>query len=151
MTPPLADLADPLGDQLGPDRLGVDLLEPLGRAGRPRRSAASSSRTLVGSSYRVHRPSTLSTPRPPSWPSATAEAGLIVASDGCADAGDLERVRVELPGGGHVVDVPGAPARHDRDVVQVVAALRGLAHPDLDHVTHEGLQCFDGGGVSGEW
>jgi hypothetical protein len=51
-------------------------------------------------------------------------------------AGDLERVRVDAPLGGHVVDVAGAPAGHDRDVVEVIAALRGLAQTDLDDVTH---------------
>jgi hypothetical protein len=55
------------------------------------------------------------------------------------DARDLERVRVDAPLGRHVVDVAGAPARHDGDVVEVVAALRGLPQTDLDHVTHDDL------------
>ena len=98
------------GDQLGLDRLGVDLLHPpggLGVASSPAISASSGS----GSSYRVHSPSRLSTPRPPSWPSAIAVAGDITESIGAASTGMLEAVGVDLPGDRDLLGVAGAPAR----------------------------------------
>src|SRR6185369_11278311 len=55
---------------------------------------------------------------------------------GMAHAWDAERVGVELPARRDVIHVAGTPTRHDRDVVQVVAALRGLPQTDLHHVTH---------------
>ena len=79
VTPASRISASRCGDQLGLDRLGVDLLHPAGRAS-PRRARAISASSGSGSSYRVHRPSRLSTPRPPSWPSAIAVAGDIDAS-----------------------------------------------------------------------
>ena len=53
------------------------------------------------------------------------------------DDGDLEPVRVELPGRRDVLRGAGAPGRHDVDVGEFVSAPGRSAHADLDHVTHE--------------
>ena len=52
------------------------------------------------------------------------------------DQRDLERVGVELPGGGHLLRTARAPRRHDLDLLEVVAAPGLPAHPDLHEVPH---------------
>ena len=70
-----ADLGEAGRDELGLDRLGVELLHARGRL-LGASSVAISASSGSGSSYRVQRPSRSSTPRPPSWPSMIAVAGL---------------------------------------------------------------------------
>jgi IMP dehydrogenase/GMP reductase len=50
--------------------------------------------------------------------------------------GELERERVELPGGRDLLRAPRPPGRNDLDLGQVVAATGLPAHPDLHEVTH---------------
>ena len=69
-----ADLRDARGDEVLADRRGVDLLQARGWR-RPSGSAAISSSSGSGSSYRVHSPSRSSTPRPPSRPISIAVVG----------------------------------------------------------------------------
>ena len=52
------------------------------------------------------------------------------------DHRDLEPVGVELPRRRHVLRRPGAPRRHDVDVVEFVGAAGGSAHADFNHVAH---------------
>ena len=59
-------------------------------AGTPSSSAISARRSL-GSSYRVQRPSRLSTPRPPKRPRAMAVSGDITESIGAAMIGSSKR------------------------------------------------------------
>ena len=129
--PGVAHLLQPRGDQLGLDRLGVDLLQPPGRVAALA-GAATSSSSGVGSSYRVQRPSRLSTPSPPSLPNAIAVSGDITESIGAASTGQLEPVGVDLPGDADLLGVAGTPRRDDRDVVEGVGAAGPLGPADLD-------------------
>ena len=82
------------------------------------------------------RPSPLSTPRPPMRPSSMANSRRHQRVGGMRQHRDLEPVGVELPGRRHVLRGPGAPRRHDVDVVEFIGAAGGSAHADFDHVSH---------------
>ena len=55
---------------------------------------------------------------------------------GMTDHRDLEPVGIELPGRRDVLRRPGAPRRHDGNVIEFVGAAGGSAHADLNHVAH---------------
>ena len=131
----VADLLDPLRDQLVAHRLGVDPLQrrrsrPPGRARTAPRAPAAGRRT--GSTALRRRARRDRRPRP----TAPTVAGDIVASDGNADQRQVEPIGVDLPGQRDDVDVTGTPRRHDRDVVEGEATPSRPAEADLDAVSH---------------
>ena len=130
----VAHLLDPGGDQVGLDRLAVDLLQQRDR----RRAGAGGLAQLP-----VHRQRVLVAGPEALGVEHAQPAGLADrdrrrrADDGVRRAGDQRDVEpegVDLPGGGDVVDVAGAPRRDDRDLVEVVAAAGEPVEADLDGV-----------------
>ena len=129
-----AHLLDPRGDQVGLDRLGVDLLQH-----RDRRGAAGGGLADAGVGRRrvvVPGPQALGVEHAQPAGLADRDRGGR-ADDGVRRAGDqrdLEPEGVDLPGGGDVVGVPGAPGRDDRDLVEVVSPAGEAVEADLDGV-----------------
>ncbi len=124
------DLLDALRDQLGLDRLRVELLHELRRlAGRRLRDALE---LLVG--VRVARPDALEVEHREAAELADLDRDRR-RDDAVHRRGEqrqLEQVGPELPADVDILGVARAPARHDRDVIEPVGASRLLAPPDLD-------------------
>ena len=125
-----AHLLEPLGDQLGLDRLGVDLLHPAGGLGarEPGDLLQQAGRVVV--------------PRPEALEVEHAEAAHLAERDRGrrrhhrvhrrGQHRDVEAVGVDLPGGADLLGVARAPRGHDRDVVEGVRAATALGTADLD-------------------
>ena len=124
------DLGDAAGDQLGLDRLGVDLLHLAGRLGLV--EGRDPLELLVG--ILVARPDALEVEH--AQPAEAAEddgrLGRDDAVHGRGQERQLEQVRAEPPGDVDVLGVARAPAGHDRDVVEPVCTAGLLAPPDLN-------------------
>ncbi len=125
----LLDLANPLGDQLGNDRLAVDLLHlARGRVlGQPRDPLE----LLVG--VLVARKDALQVEHRQAAEPADDRGGL-GRDDTVHRRGhhrQLELVGTELPGDVDVVGVARAPGGHDRDVIEAVCAAALLAASNL--------------------
>ena len=126
----VADLAEPLGDQLVTDRLGVHLLEPGGGllTSEPRDLGQHRGRVLVAG--------------PEPLEVEHAQAAETAQRDRLrrrhhrvhrrGQDGQLEPVGVDLPVDADLLGVAGAPRRHDRHVVEGVRAARPLGPADLD-------------------
>ena len=135
-------------DELGLDRLGVDLLQPAGGLGRraARRSPRRSSRgTRSGSTG----PRGGARPADPSRPSSTAVAGDVTLSVGARQDRDVEAVGVDVAGDVDVLGVAGAAAGHDGHLVEPVGPPRRLADADLD-LGHDGHHLTRSPGLSRE-
>ena len=132
----LLDLGDPLADQLRLDRLGVDLLQQLGRDRR--RGLRDSLELLVG--VLVAGPDPLQVEH-----AEAAEAVYLGGGRGAdhavhrrSDQGQLEAIRAERPSDVYVIGIAGPARRDDRDVVESVGAPPLLPSTDID--LHQGLQ-----------
>ena len=128
--PGLFDLADALAHELGLERLGVDLLHAGGRLlGRE-----------PGDLDQIRLGVLVTGPEPLQIEHAdAAEAADLDRRRRADDAvhgrrheRQLETERVDLPGDVHVLGVPRAPRRDDRDVVESVRPPPGLPDSDLD-------------------
>ena len=124
------DLADALGDQLGLDGLGVDLLHPSGGLVVVELGDLLEQRLGV----LVAGPETLEVedtdPAEPADLDGGGRADHRVHGRG--HQRQLEAEGVDLPGDVDVLGVTGATAGHDGDVVEPVGPPRRLADPDLD-------------------
>ena len=127
--------AEPLGDQLRLDRLGVDLLHPPGRV----RAAQAGDLREQRLGVLVAGPQALEVQHP-------QPAGLAQRDGGRrrhhrvhrrGQHGQLEAVGVDLPGDADLLGVARAARRHDRDVVEGVGPAGALGAADLD-LLHEG-------------
>jgi hypothetical protein len=131
----VAHLLDAGGDQVRLHRLGVDLLQQRHRRGA--RGAGLAQPPVHRGGVVVAGPEALGVEH--AEPTGPADGDRRVgADDGVRGAGhqrDVEPERVDLPGGGAVVDVAGAPGRDDRDLVEVVSPPGEPAHADLDRVS----------------
>ena len=130
------DLADAHADQLGLDRLLVELLHPARRL--LGRSDAISSKIDVG--VLVPGPETLEVQAREAAEPADLDRGR--RRDDAVHRGghhrQLELERVDLPGDVDVLGIARAPARHDGDVVEAVGPPPRLPDADLDfHVPSE--------------
>src|SRR5581483_8356510 len=124
------DLADALGDELGLDGLGVDLLHAGGG--------------LVGLELGDLREQRLRilVARPQALEVEAADAAELADLDGRGRAddsvhgrrhqGEAELVGVDLPGDVDVLGVAGATARNDGDVVEPIRPAPRLADADLE-------------------
>ena len=133
------DLADALADELGLDRLLVELLHPARRLlGRQRRDLLED---RVG--VFVARPETFEVQAREAAEPTDLDRGR--RRDDAVHRGrhhrQLELVRVDLPRDVDVFGIACAPARHDRDVVEPVRPPPRLADPDLDF--HMFLRSFE--------
>jgi hypothetical protein len=138
--PGVPHLLDPGGDQVGLHRLAVDVLQQGHRRGTvggllPQPAVDPGGVVVAG-------------PQPLGVEDAEP-AGLADGDRGRrADDGvrrarhqrDVEAEGVDLPGGGDVVDVPGAPGRDDRHLVEVVAPAGEAVEADLDGVARAHAQ-----------
>ena len=126
----VAHLVEPRGDQLGPDRLGVDLLHPAGGVAAPQ---AGDLLEQVGRVV-VPRPEALEVEHAETAEPAEGDRGgrrhHRVHRGG--QHRQVEPVGVDLPGGADLLGVAGAPRGHDRDVVEGVGATGALGSADLD-------------------
>ena len=125
-----ADLADALGDQLGLDRLGVDLLHAPGRlVGRQLGDLVEQRLGIL-----VAGPEALEVEHADAAEPADLDRRRRAddAVHGRGHERQLEAEGVDLPGDVDVLGVAGAPARHDGDVVEPVRPPPGLADADLD-------------------
>ena len=126
----LAHLLEPGGDQLGLDRLGVDLLQP---GGGPRAVE------LGDLGEQVAR---VVVPGPEALEVEHAEAAVLAEGDRGLRRHhrvhrrrhdrQLEAVGVDLPGDRDLLGVPRAARGHDREVVERVRAASALGATDLD-------------------
>ncbi len=126
----VAHLLEAPADQVRLDRRGVDLLETAGGG------LLVQLRDLVEQRLRVL------VPGPQAFEVQHAEAAELADADrglrgddrvhGGGQEGELEAVRVDLPGDRDLLRVPGTPARDDGDVVERVRPAAALAAPDLD-------------------
>ena len=124
------DLLDPLGDQLGLDRLPVDLLEaPGGLGGRHRRDALQLGVGLLVAGLDALE---VEDRQAADLADDPRRAGVDHAVHRRRQERQLERVPVELPREIDVLGIARPPARHDRDLVQPVRPPPLLAPPDLD-------------------
>jgi hypothetical protein len=134
--PAVGHLADPLGDQLRLHRLAVDVLQQ----GERRSPVARGVTELAEDRLRVLVTGPQALGIEDAEPAGPADGdGGRRADHGVRRAGDqrdAEAEGVDLPGGRDVVDVPGAPGRDDRDLVQVIAPPGEPVQPDL-----HGLAC----------
>ncbi len=129
-TPPGLDLADALRNQLGLDRLVVQLLHPTRcLLGRQRRDFLEH---CVG--VLVARPDTFEVQARQAAQLADLDRGR--RRHDAVHRGrhhrQLELVRVDLPRDVDVFGISGTPARHDRDVVESVRTSSRLSDPDLN-------------------
>jgi hypothetical protein len=133
-----ADLADACGDELRADRLGVELLHPPGRGRVVERGDLVEQRRGVV----VARPEALEVEHAETAEPADRDRGL--RRHDRVHRGrqhrQLQAVGVDLPGDRHLLRVAGAPARHDRDVVERVGPAAALAAADLHLVVHGRLE-----------
>ena len=118
------DLLDTLGDELGLDRLLVDLLHLFGQ----RRDAVE---LLVGVLVARLHALEVEHGEPAELAHGDGEGGVDHAVHRRGEARKLERVRTELPGDVDVLGVARATARHDGDVVEPVGAATLFAAADL--------------------
>ena len=139
VTPPALISRMRCADELGLDRLGVELLHPARRLlGRQRRDLLEDRVGIL-----VARPEPFEVQaREPAEP-ADLDRGR--GRDDTVHRGrhhrQLELVRVDLPRDVDVLGIARAPARHDRDVVEPVGPASRLADPDLDFHSSSGLSC----------
>ena len=125
-----ADLRDPAADQVLLDRRGVDLLEP-----------ARGFRVVQAGHLGEDRLRVLVTcPEPFEVEDGEAAEPADRHRRGRRDHAvhradhqrQVEPVRVDLPGGGHLLGIPGAPGRDDPDLVKGVGPAAALTPADLD-------------------
>ena len=125
------DLLDPAADEVFPDRLRVDLLQPPGR-----RRVVQLGR-LGQQRLRVIEPGPQALQVQRREPAELADSDRGGGRDDAVhrrhDQRQVEPVRVDLPGDRDLVLVPGPPGRHDADLVERVRAPAALAPPDLHH------------------
>ena len=124
------DLPDPLGDQLGLDRLLVDVLHLTGRdvAGEARDPLE----LRIGILVAAEDPFQVEDRQPAELADDTGRLGRDDAVERRRQQRQLEPVRPERPSDVYVVGVPRAPGRHDGDVIEAVCATALLASTDLN-------------------
>jgi len=134
------DLLDALRDQLGLDRLRVELLHELGGLARSRLRDALELLVGIG----VARPDALEVEH--RQPAQLADRDRDRRRDDAVhrggEEGEFEQVGPELPADIDILGVARAPARHDRDVIEPVGASRLLAPPYLDLHRVGSLRCL---------
>ena len=127
------DLGNTGGDQLGLDRFGVHLAQQRGsRLDRYFRNLVEHAAGVL-----------VATPHP--FGMHRTDAAQLSDADGGGGAGDAihgrgenrdrEAIGVDLPADVDIGHVAGAPARHDRDLVEAICPLARLAPADL-HLRH---------------
>ena len=131
--PGLADLGDPLADQLRLDRLGVDLLHRPGGLHR-----------VLDRDDLLQQRLRVVVPGPQALEVEHAETAELAEQDRGGrrhhrvhrrgDQRELEGVRVDPPGQRDLLLAAGAAGRDDRDVVERECLLGPLAAADLEHV-----------------
>ncbi len=125
-----AQFAEPLGDELGADRFGVDLLHPSGRLTRRQRGDLGEQRRRVV----VARPQALEVEN--AEPTETTQSNRRLRGahriHRRSEDGDVEVVGVDLPRHRHLFRVTGAARGDDGDLVEAVDPAPPLAASDLD-------------------
>ncbi len=129
-----ADLLEPLGDELGDDRLGVDLLHAPGDVAPVELRDLLEERLGV----LVAGPQTLEVEDADAAELAQADRGGRAHHrvHRCGEHRGVDVVRVDLPADRDVLRVACAPGGHDGDVVEGVGPPPPLAPADLDLVAH---------------
>src|SRR5690625_2227867 len=124
------DLGQPLGNQFGLNFCGVNLLHPPGRliSGKRRDLFQHAGGVLIA------RPQPLKVEhaQPAEFPALNRGLGAHYGVHRSRDDWQLELVRIDLPGQGHLLRIAGAARGHHGDVVEGVCAAPALASTDFD-------------------
>ena len=128
------DLGEPLGDELGPDRGAVDLLQDAGGPGRIR--PADALERLGGVLVAGPQPLQVQHADPAQTSHQDGGLGAHHRVHGGGHDRQVHVVGVDLPAHAHLGGVPGATRRHQGDVVEGVGAQGTLGASDLDLCAH---------------